>query len=121
MSRPASMRLAMAISPSRLQQFDGTHFPQVHPHRVIGAVGRLGDLFGDIATVGPLFAINGGDIFVWLGVLAVFARFVVLDNVDAHFVERGHDVLDLLAGHLILRQRGVELINSDIPALLRAG
>jgi hypothetical protein len=40
--RPASIRLAMAISPSRRQKFDRAHLAQIHAHRVVGAVELLG-------------------------------------------------------------------------------
>ena len=40
-SRPASMRLAMAISPSRDRQLHRAHFAQIHAHRIIRALGRL--------------------------------------------------------------------------------
>ena len=40
-SRPASMRLAMAISPSRREQLHRAHLAQVHAHRIVGAVDRL--------------------------------------------------------------------------------
>ncbi len=37
-SRPASMRLAMAISPSRDSSSTAAHLAQVHAHRVVRAV-----------------------------------------------------------------------------------
>jgi hypothetical protein len=53
--------------------------------------------------------------FLVLGILGA------LDDADAHFVERGHDVLDLVGGHLIRRQGLVQLIDGDDSALLGAG
>jgi hypothetical protein len=41
------MRLAMAISPSRRQQFHRAHLAQIHAHRVVGAVDGFLFLFGD--------------------------------------------------------------------------
>jgi hypothetical protein len=43
-----------------------------------------------------------------------------LDDVDAHFADRRHDVLDLLGAHLVLRQRLVEFVIGDDALLLRA-
>ena len=51
---------------------------------------------------------------------AVFAGFLILDDVDAHLVERGHHVLDLLGGHLVLRQRFVQFVIGYVAALLGA-
>ena len=48
------------------------------------------------------------------GLFAVIA----VDDVDAHLREHGHGVLDLLGGHLLLRQRRVELVIGDVAALL---
>ena len=38
-------------------------------------------------------------------------RFLILDDVDAHVAERGHDVLDLLGRHLVLGKGLVELVD----------
>jgi hypothetical protein len=50
--------------------------------------------------------------------LGVLAGFLVLDDVDAHVVERRHHVLDLFRGHLVLRQHLIELVDGDVAALL---
>ena len=45
---------------------------------------------------------------------------LALDDVDAELGEHRHRVLDLLRGHLVLRQRGVQLVIGQIAALLAA-
>jgi hypothetical protein len=93
------------------QQFDRPHLAQVHAHRVVGAVELLGLGRGD----GHLAA---GGRFDHLGralLLAVILGFLVLDDVDAHFAEHRHHVLDLLGADLIGRKDGVELVVGDVP------
>ena len=115
-SRPASMRLAMAISPSRREQLDRAHFAQVHAHRIVGAVaafagvGFAGDggagLFGELGR------------FLFRGVGLGLFDLVLVDDVDAHVREHRHDVLDLLGGDLLRGQNGVQLFIGDVAALL---
>jgi hypothetical protein len=45
---------------------------------------------------------------------------LALHDVDPHLRERGHDVLDLVVGEFVLRQRLVELVHRDEAALLAA-
>jgi hypothetical protein len=44
--------------------------------------------------------------------LAVLARILILDDVDAHLVDRRHHVFDLPGRHLVLRQSLVELVDA---------
>ena len=104
-SRPASMRLAMAISPSRDKQLDLPHLAQVHAHRIVRAAG----IVVDIAARLGLFLVFR---------LLRLVEIVRLDDIDAHFGERGHHILDLLGGILLRRQGGVQLIIGDVAALL---
>ena len=46
---------------------------------------------------------------------------LALDDVDADLGEHRHRVLDLLGGHLLRRQRRVQLVIGDVAALLAAG
>ena len=46
---------------------------------------------------------------------------LVFHHVDAHLIELGHGVLDLLGGELVLGQRGVELVIGDVAPLLPLG
>ena len=117
MSRPASMRLAMAISPSRDSSSTAAHLAQIHAHRIVGAA--------DIVVVD----IAGGLAFLVLFLVFASAssasprpalRLLALDDVDAHLGEHRHRVLDLLGGHLLRRQRGVQLVIGDVAALLAA-
>ncbi len=94
------------------QQLHRTHFAQIHAHRVIGAADVV---FVDIAAgisfgLGGLFAFGGG--FRLFG-------FFAFDNVDAHFREHRHGVFDLLRGHFLGRQRGVQFVIGDVTALFR--
>ncbi|MNU71706.1 hypothetical protein D3C71_611410 [compost metagenome] len=104
------------------QKLDGTHFAQIHAHRVIGTVGRFFLLRGrkrgaagggEFATFG-LFAI---------GIVVVVARgclfgILVLDDIDAHVGQHRHRVFDLLGSHLFGRQDGIQLVHRHIAALL---
>jgi len=103
------------------EQLDRAHLAQVHPHRVVGALGGfLLLLFGDVA--GILVAVGVvvlGDLVGF--VLAVFLGrgvLVALDDLHAHFRQRGLDVLDLVGAHLALRQRVVELVVGDVALAL---
>ncbi len=104
------------------QQFDRTHFAQVHAHRVIGAA----QAFGIDVTGGRFLALA----FFLGGVVALgfgggrgfgFVVVLVLDNLHAHFRQGRHHVLDLFGGHLVLWQDGVEFVESDVTAFLAAG
>ena len=103
------------------QQLDRAHLAQIHAHRIVGAVGRLflGRGRGD-GRAGLLGKLVG----VFLGVgrrrlaLGLFARLVVLDDIDAHVGEHGHGVLDLLGGHFLRRQHRVQFVHGHIAALL---
>jgi hypothetical protein len=99
-SRPASMRLAMAGLDAlgdgdfafAAEQFDGAHFAQIHAHRIVGTVGvfaRVGDGRLGFVALGDGFGRGGV-------VLGGFALFFGVDDIDAHAVEFGHHVFDLL-------------------------
>jgi hypothetical protein len=53
-----------------------------------------------------------------LGLCALFAL-VAFDDGDAHVRQHGHDVFDLLGGHLLGRQDRVEFVIGDIAARFR--
>ncbi len=100
------------------EQLDRAHLAQVHAHRIVGAVDDFLLLVGLEGRRGIVLRIGGidlvGGVVLRLGVLAAF---LVLDDVDAHVAERGHDVLDLLGRELVLREHLVELIDRDVAAL----
>ncbi len=103
------------------EEFDRAHLAQVHAHGVVGAVD--GFLLGRCGRPWPTI-IERVDLFLGrlgLLVLLVVGRFLVLDDVDAHFGDRGHHVLDLLGRHLVLREGLVQFIVGDEAALLGAG
>ena len=122
-SRPASMRLAMAISPSRESSSTepmsrrymrtGSSVRSVGSARVCGdgrqalrgdRDGRLGS--SSSAASSPSW--RGGRL---LGLLA-------LDHGDAHVGQHRHGVLDLVGGHLLGGQHGIERVIGDVAARL---
>ena len=119
-SRPASIRLAMAISPSRLSSSTA---PISRRYMRTGSSVRSTVSFFFSRTIA--LAVAGSTSSTPRRRprprCVVLVGFLVLDDVDAHLAERGHDVLDLLGGHLVLRQRLVELVIGDVAALLGAG
>ena len=120
-SRPASIRLAMAISPSRDRSSTepisrrymrtGSSVRSLGSEvRVATAVGRL------VSTSSPpslssSSAASGGFLFRLFRVLAV-------DDVDAHLAEHRVHVFDLVGGDLFRRQDGVQLVLRHPAALL---
>ena len=123
-SRPASMRLAIAISPSR--ESSSTEPISRRYMRTGSSVRSAGSLASDLAGTGALHL----DDLVALGLLllgllalaflllALGFGFLGFDDVDAHLVEHRQDVLDLLGGDLLGGQHGVELFVGDVAALL---
>ena len=120
-SRPASMRLAMAISPSRdrssTEPISRRYMRTGSSVRSVGSFlggrrnGRAG-LLGKF--VGVSLGVGGGRLgFGLLGGL------VVLDDVDAHVGQHRHRVLDLLGGHFLGRQDRVQFVHGHIAAFLR--
>ena len=119
-SRPASMRLAMAISPSR--DSSSTEPISRRYMRTGSSVRSVGSARVSVVATGGLArrpraavllvaasssAASGG----LLGLLG-------LDDVDAHLGEHRHGVLDLLGGDLLRRQHRVQLVIGDVAALL---
>ena len=120
-SRPASMRLAMAISPSR----DSSSTEPISRRYM-----RTGS---SVRSVGSFLAgrrrrpCRSARQARWrlprrrrqdrLG-SASSPDFLVLDDVDAHVGEHGHGVLDLLGGHFLRRQHRVQFVHGDVAALL---
>src|SRR5437773_6945801 len=94
-SRPASMRLAIAISPSR-DSSSTEPISRIHAHGIIGAA--------DVVAVD--IAANLALAVLGLGLGRLFA-FLAFDDVDAELGEHRHRVFDLFGRHLVLRQRGI--------------
>ena len=92
------------------QQLDRPHLAQVHAHRIVGAADIVVVEIAARLAVG-LLGLGGGGLLVLLA----------LDDVDAELGEHRHRVLDLLRGHLVGRQRGVQLVIGDVAALLARG
>ena len=117
-SRPASMRLAMAISPSRDSSSTepisrrymrtGSSVRSDGSARASALTGRFccGQRRGRCPRRRRL--VVGG------GFLALF----LLDDVDPHLGEHRHHVLDLLGGHFLRGQNGVEFVVGDVAARL---
>ena len=116
MSRPASMRLAMAISPSR---DSSSTLPISRRYMRTGSSvrPRLASStlpVGSSSSASSVFSTLTGGGFAVLGFLA-------LDDLDAHLVEVGHHVFDLFRAVLLRRQHGVQFVEGDVAALLAAG
>ena len=97
------------------QKLDRAHLAQVHANRIVGAI----ILFGGGAGLGDDFLAafdHGGKIGV-----GAFFLFLALDDVDAHLVEQGHRVFDLLRGDLVGGQDLVQLVIGHIAAGLGLG
>ena len=112
------------------EQFDRAHFAQVHAHRIIGALAGGELLVAGAGVLGRALAlaiiiiivIIVGDDILCLAVLAFglgFGVLVALDDLHTHLAQGGLNVLDLIGAHLARGQRFVELVISDIAALLR--
>ena len=104
------------------QQLDRAHFAQIHPHRIVGALGRLlgfglgrrlrRDLDQFAALGLLLLGLLAGALFL------VGLGFLGLDDVDAHLAHHRQHVLDLLGGDFLGRHDRVELFIGDVAALL---
>src|SRR5476649_277633 len=85
----------------------------VHAHGIVGAAqflvlaGRFGGDHGGFGRLGRAIG-GGGGLFLLLG----------LDHVNAGFRQHRHGVLDLLGGHFVGRQGGVQFVVGDVAALL---
>ena len=108
------------------QQFDRTHFAQIHAHRIVGTLGRLffldggqrlrfrlDDLAAGVVIVVVVLLVGG-----LLGLAVVAVGVLGLDHVDAHFGQHGERIFDLLGVDLLRRHHGIELLIGDIAALL---
>src|SRR5690606_23404642 len=104
---------------------DRAHLAQIHAHWVVGPFGRrglflLGDVLGAFVLI--VVAVGGDLVWAFAGLLFLFGRILIaLDDVDAHLVDRGLDVLDLVGRHLARRKRFVEFVVSEVSAALRLG
>ena len=107
-SRPASMRLAIAISPSR----DNSSTEPIS-RRYIRTGSSVRPMSSSTIAAGLALAVLGLGLGRLLALLA-------LDDVDAELGQHRHRVLDLLRGHLVRRQRGVQLVIGQVAALLAA-
>ena len=96
------------------EQLHRAHVAQVHAHGVVGALGGLGaglvartaDGRGDqrAAAPPPRAGLVGG----WR--LRALLGFLALDDGDAHVGQHRHGVLDLVGGHLLGGQHGIQLV-----------
>ncbi len=102
------------------QKLHRAHLAQIHAHRVVGTVGRL--FLGNCRDrrAGLLGQFVGVFLGVGLAVLALglFALFLILDDVDAHFGQHRHRVFDAIRISLLGRQHRIQFVHGDIAALL---
>ncbi len=101
------------------EQFHCAHLAQIHAHRVI----RAAKIFC-VDVPGGGFGFRFLGVVLGLFILGFFGllgfgvvTFLVLDDLNSHFGQHRHDVLNLLGGHFVLRQHGVQLVKRDVPTL----
>ena len=120
-SRPASMRLAMAISPSRdsssTEPISRRYIRTGSSVRSAGSLASdLAGVFGVTSTSSPAsVSSSSGSSRAFL---ALGLGFLGLDDVDAHLAHHRQHVFDLLGGDLLRRHHGIELLIGDVAALL---
>ena len=120
-SRPASIRLAMAVSPWReispIEPISRRYMRTGSSVRSIGSLASdLAGVFGVTSTSSP----DSVSSLLWLlaRLLLVGLGLPGLDHVDAHLVERRQNVLNLLGGGLLRGYDRIELLVGDVAALL---
>ena len=128
LAKPGDHRLAAGLDPLgdgdfalARQQLDRAHLAQVHPHRIVRALGRLRRARGDSRRargLDDLGARLGLFLVGRLGFLLGLFRLLELDDADAHLAQHRVDVLDLVGGIDVRRQYGVELVLGHPAALL---
>src|SRR5215467_12842940 len=118
-SRPASIRLAMAISPSR--ERSSTEPISRRYMRTGSSVRSVGSLASDLAgtfcwtsTNSPLSPSPSSS----ASSRGLFARLLGLYHVHAHLAEHGQHILDLLGIDLLGGQHRVDLVMGHVAALL---
>ena len=98
------------------QQLDAAHLAQIHAHRIVGAAEA-----GLVHIAGRLFFLGLFGLFDLDRRRLAVLGFLALDDLDAHLVEVGHHVFDLLRAVLLRRQHGVQFVEGDVAPLLAAG
>ena len=121
-SRPASMRLAMAISPSResssTEPISRRYMRTGSSVRSVGSlVSALAGTFCWTSTSSPP-SLSGSSSASSRSFSSSSARLLGLDDVDAHLGEHREHVLDLLGIDLLGGQHRVDLVVGDVAALL---
>mmetsp|Transcript_22607 Transcript_22607/g.36958 ORF Transcript_22607/g.36958 Transcript_22607/m.36958 type:complete len:344 (+) Transcript_22607:3294-4325(+) len=91
------------------QQLDRTHFAQIHPDGVVGAVQLFLTGRAQRQIAGAFGGCDLGRAF-----LLFFLSLFIFDDIDAHLGQHRHDVFDLFGTHLIRGQHGVELIVGNV-------
>src|SRR5246127_1982917 len=121
-SRPASIRLAIAISPSR--ERSSTEPISRRYIRTGSSVRSVGSLVSALAgtaratsTRSPSPSDSPSPASPLLGLLFLLG-FLGLDHVDAHLAEHSKNILDLLGIDLLGGQHRIDLVVGDVAALL---
>ena len=115
--RPASMRLAMAISPSRAQQLDRLPISRryIRTGSSVRSSFSLSAPASVISRLPPTATTSREGAALFLDLFA----FLFLGDLDAHFRQHRHHVLDLVGTDLIGRQHRVQLVIGDVATLAR--
>ena len=121
-AEPGNHRVAACLDPLgdgdlalAAQQFHAAHLAQIHADGVIGAVQFFRRARGqrEVTVRGDVHDGGGFRLFV--------IDLVILDDVDAHFGQHRHHILDLLGRDLIGRQNLVQLIIGYVTPVARLG
>ena len=109
------------------EERDLAHLREVHPHRIVDALGRTDDSHGSVVLDVLLLAPEGGDQrrLIAVGVVLAGDRLLeaprhrlFVDDLDAFFLQRRQDLLDLVRRHDVGRDRGVDALVAQDPGEL---
>ena len=122
-SRPASIRLAMAISPSRdsssTEPISRRYMRTGSSVRSAGSLVRVATAVGrGASTSSPPSALLFLGRLRFLGRGGALLGLLALDDADAHLAQHRVDVFDLVGGHLLGGQHRVQFVMRDEAAPL---
>ena len=101
------------------QEFDRAHFAQIHPDRIVGAIGGFGRTCGDLLRLHGLDQVAALRFFFLGGFLGrCVVVFLVLDDIDAHLAQHRQNIFDLLGIDFLGRKHGIQFrVGNKAPLL----